>query len=209
MCRCERSRLPERAGRHRAAARLARTSTRVCWHMISETHTPYGVTPKVELVALAAAAAASLTDVEVETPNASSCATGARGALLVPAVEPLYGGASPRQGSRRRFATYHSVSAERTSSARRSEWKAESCSRKVERAGKSARSASARPIRELADADMSAGATQRRVRAGATRRCECLGDNDAETAANQANVAVGARADRRFCSPGIVPATPL
>ena len=42
-----------------------------------------------------------------------------RAALVMPAVEPLYGGGSPRQGRWRRLASYHASSALRTSAAGR------------------------------------------------------------------------------------------
>ena len=76
-------------------------STRVCWHMISLTQTPYAETvwwPTVDAGAAEEAAA--------------RCAK--------PAVLPLYGGASPRHGRWRRCCAYHSTSDERISSTGRS-----------------------------------------------------------------------------------------
>ena len=61
-------------------------ATRVCWHMISDTHVPYGVT-------LAARAARSGGD-----STATTCSKG---------------GSSPRHGSRRRCVSYHCSRAER------------------------------------------------------------------------------------------------
>ena len=67
-------------------------------------------------------------------------ATGAlAAALLMPAVDPLYGGGSPRHGSLRRFCPYHSSSAERISLVGPSRWYSSLlCSKKARNAGYSA-----------------------------------------------------------------------
>ena len=70
-------------------------------------------------------------------------AAGAAGALaatlLMPAVDPLYGGGSPRHGSFRRFCPYHSRSAARISSVGPSRWYSSLlCSKKARNAGYSA-----------------------------------------------------------------------
>ena len=60
-------------------------------------------------------------------------------ALLMPAVDPLYGGGSPRHGSFRRFCPYHSRSAARISSVGPSRWYSSLlCSKKARNAGYSA-----------------------------------------------------------------------
>ena len=60
-------------------------------------------------------------------------------ALLMPAVDPLYGGGSPRHGSFRRFCPYHSSSAARISSVGPSRWYSSLlCSKKARNAGYSA-----------------------------------------------------------------------
>ena len=59
--------------------------------------------------------------------------------LLMPAVDPLYGGGSPRHGNLRRFCAYHSSNADRISSVGPSRWYASLlCSKKARNAGYSA-----------------------------------------------------------------------
>ena len=75
----------------------------------------------------------------VEAGAAGAAGALAARALLMPAVDPLYGGGSPRHGSLRRFCPYHSSSAVRISSVGPSRWYSSLlCSKKARNAGYSA-----------------------------------------------------------------------